>query len=224
MIEENVALVKARYKADGQQMDKEDMNQTEVILGRTIAVEKIDDYSATVATPRGPRQFQFDMMFHAEASQGLHVCIFAFGQTCSGKTYTMEGNREKNNPGIMPTSFNAIFDIIQENFLFSLHPYPLPRVLAYMLQLHSDRLRDLFVSPAGEAQAQPRSHSPARRVEIKRNRKGAVFAQGAETKEASSAQELCALFQQARANRHIASTKSDAWEQREAEPRGPGRP
>lgn len=75
-----------------------------------------------------------------------------------------------------------------------------------MLELYNDRLQDLFVSPAGEAHAQPQSHGQARRVEIKRNRKGVMFAQGAETKEASSAQELYTLFQQACANRHISAT------------------
>lgn len=76
-----------------------------------------------------------------------------------------------------------------------------------MLELYNDRLQDLFVSQAGEAHhAQPQSHGQVRRVEIKKNRKGVVFAQGAETKEASSAQELYALFQQACANRHISAT------------------
>lgn len=75
-----------------------------------------------------------------------------------------------------------------------------------MLELYNDRLQDLFVSLAGEAHAQPQSHGQARQVEIKRNRKGVVFAQGAETKEASSAQELYALFLQASANRHISAT------------------
>ncbi|KAJ0067567.1 hypothetical protein NL108_008570 [Boleophthalmus pectinirostris] len=186
------------------------VNQTEAAQGSAAVVEKIDDYSVNVETPRGPREFQFDQVFSAEATQedlfqdagrliqsaidGYNVCIFAYGQTGSGKTYTMVGDKERKNPGIMPRSFNAIFDIIQENntkFNF--------KVSAYMLELYNDRLQDLFVSASGEAQS--------KRVEIKRNRKGVVFAQGAETKEASSAQQLCALFQQACANRHIAETK-----------------
>lgn len=79
-----------------------------------------------------------------------------------------------------------------------------------MLELYNNRLQDLFVSLAGEAHAQPQSHGQVRRVEIKRNRKGVVFAQGAETKEASSAQELYALFQQACANRHISATSESS--------------
>ncbi|XP_026176871.1 putative LOC110439812 homolog [Mastacembelus armatus] len=190
--------------------------RTEAVQGGAIVVDKADDYSVTVETPRGPREFQFDKVFSAEASQedlfqdtsrliqsaldGYNVCIFAYGQTGSGKTFTMVGDKEQKHPGIIPRSFNAIFDIIQENstkFDF--------KVSAYMLELYNDRLQDLLVSLASEAHGQLQSQ--ARRVEIKRNRKGVVFAQGAETKEASSAQELYALFHQACANRHISATK-----------------
>ncbi|XP_069555833.1 uncharacterized protein [Brachyistius frenatus] len=192
--------------------------QTEAAQGGAIVVDKSDEYSVTVETPRGPREFQFDKVFNAEASQedlfhdsnrliqsaidGYNVCIFAYGQTGSGKTFTMVGDKEQKNPGIMPRSFTAIFDIVQDNsskFDF--------KVSAYMLELYNDKLQDLFVGQAGEAHAQTQAHGQARRVEIKRNRKGVVFAQGAETKEASSAQELYALFQQACANRHISATK-----------------
>ncbi|XP_060895028.1 uncharacterized protein LOC132974770 [Labrus mixtus] len=199
------------------------VSRTEVAQDQdeAIVVKKIDDFSVTVETSRGQREFQFDKVFSAAASQedlfhdthrliqsaldGYNVCIFAYGQTGSGKTFTMVGDKEQKNLGIMPRSFNAIFDFIQENsskFDF--------KVSAYMLELYNDRLQDLFVSPAGEAHAQAQSHGQARRVEIKRNKKGVVFAQGAETKEASSAQELYALFQQACANRHISATSESS--------------
>lgn len=87
------------------------------------------------------------------------------------------------------------------------------QVSAYMLELYNDQLEDLLAGQTGDGtsatQTQSQSsqpHGPARRVEIKRNKKGVVFAQGAETRHASSAQELLALFQQACANRHISST------------------
>ncbi|MED6238983.1 hypothetical protein ATANTOWER_000251 [Ataeniobius toweri] len=194
------------------------VNRSEATQGGAVVVEKLDDYSITVEAARGPREFQFDKVFSARASQeelfqdvnrlmqsvidGYNVCIFAYGQTGSGKTFTMVGDKDQKNPGIMPRSFNAIFDIMRENsskFDF--------KVSAYMLELYNDRLQDLFVSQAGEAHSQTQSHGPTKRVEIKRNRKGVVFAQGAETKEASSAQELYALFQQACANRHISATR-----------------
>ncbi|XP_068167604.1 uncharacterized protein si:dkey-96l17.6 [Antennarius striatus] len=194
------------------------VSRKEFAQGEAVVVEKVDDYSVTVETPRGQREFQFDKVFSAEASQddlfhdtsrliqssidGYNVCIFSYGQTGSGKTFTMVGDKEQKAPGIMPRSFKAMFDIIQENttkFDF--------KVSAYMLELYNDRLQDLFVGLAGESHSQPQSHGQARRVEIKRNRNGLVFAQGAETKEASSAQELYALFQKACTNRHISCTK-----------------
>lgn len=42
---------------------------TETAQGGAIAVNKIDDYSICVETPRGPREFQFDLVFSTEASQ-----------------------------------------------------------------------------------------------------------------------------------------------------------
>ncbi|XP_034721871.1 kinesin-like protein KIN-14E, partial [Etheostoma cragini] len=74
-------------------------------------------------------------------------------------------------------------------------------VSAYMLELYNDQLQDLLAPPAADGAG------GGRRVEIKRTRRGVVFAQGAETREASSAQELYALFQQASAQRHISATK-----------------
>lgn len=45
------------------------LSRTEDAQGGVIAVEKIDDFSVSVDTPRGPREFQFDKVFTAEASQ-----------------------------------------------------------------------------------------------------------------------------------------------------------
>ena len=42
--------------------------------------------------------------------EGFNGTIFAYGQTGTGKTYTMEGNEE--NPGVIPRSFTQIFSHI----------------------------------------------------------------------------------------------------------------
>ncbi|TSR04279.1 Kinesin-like protein KIN-14E [Bagarius yarrelli] len=183
--------------------------QAELARGSCTIVSCLDDYSVSLETARGPREFQFDRIFTTEHTQddvfqessrliqsavdGFNVCIFAYGQTGSGKTFTMLGDREQKNPGIIPRTFNRIFEIIQENeskFEF--------KVLASMLELYNDRLQDLFVSP---------SEALSKRIEIKKDKKGLVFAQGAEAKEATSAGELFALFELGSANRHIAATK-----------------
>lgn len=44
------------------------VSRTETAQGGAV-VEKIDDYSVNVETPRGAREFQFDQVFSAEATQ-----------------------------------------------------------------------------------------------------------------------------------------------------------
>lgn len=41
------------------------------------------------------------------AFEGYNVCIFAYGATGSGKTYTIQGTEE--NPGICPRTLTEIF-------------------------------------------------------------------------------------------------------------------
>mmetsp|Transcript_33632 Transcript_33632/g.30545 ORF Transcript_33632/g.30545 Transcript_33632/m.30545 type:complete len:81 (-) Transcript_33632:181-423(-) len=41
----------------------------------------------------------------------MNVCVFAYGQTSSGKTFTMKGNEE--NPGLIPQSMKRIFEKIE---------------------------------------------------------------------------------------------------------------
>lgn len=40
------------------------------------------------------------MLLHA--FEGYNVCIFAYGQTGAGKSYTMMGKQEKDQLGIIP--------------------------------------------------------------------------------------------------------------------------
>lgn len=41
-----------------------------------------------------------EMLQHA--FEGYNVCIFAYGQTGAGKSYTMMGKQEKDQQGIIP--------------------------------------------------------------------------------------------------------------------------
>nr|AMS24253.1 kinesin 14-IV protein [Marsilea vestita] len=72
------------------------------------------------------------------ALDGHNVCVFAYGQTGAGKTFTMEGNREL--PGIVPRTLQTLFHQASSDrsrsyiFTFS------------MLELYMGSLRDLLVS------------------------------------------------------------------------------
>ncbi|XP_037372358.1 kinesin-like protein KIFC3 isoform X5 [Talpa occidentalis] len=75
-----------------------------------------------------PVSFELDKVFSPRASQqdvfqevqalitscidGFNVCIFAYGQTGAGKTYTMEGTLE--NPGINQRALQLLFSEVQE--------------------------------------------------------------------------------------------------------------
>ena len=49
--------------------------------------------------------------------QGYNGTIFAYGQTGTGKTFTMEGDFCTNiNKGIIPRSFDLMFSLIQGTY------------------------------------------------------------------------------------------------------------
>lgn len=66
---------------------------------------------------------------------GFNGTIFAYGQTGTGKTHTMEGTKEQ--PGVTPRSFEHIFSAIKsapdtKKFLVS---------VAY-LEIYNEQVRD----------------------------------------------------------------------------------
>lgn len=44
--------------------------------------------------------------------EGFHATLFAYGQTASGKTYTMTGG--PSDPGIIPLAMTDVFSYIEE--------------------------------------------------------------------------------------------------------------
>lgn len=42
------------------------------------------------------------------AFEGYNVCIFAYGQTGAGKSYTMMGKQEEGQEGIIPTVCSSL--------------------------------------------------------------------------------------------------------------------
>lgn len=55
-----------------------------------------------------------EMLLHA--FEGYNVCIFAYGQTGAGKSYTMMGKQDPGQQGIIPQVFYA--DSVNKNFFF----------------------------------------------------------------------------------------------------------
>lgn len=70
---------------------------------------------------------------------GYNVCIFAYGQTGTGKTFTMEGTNEAR--GVNYRTLQKVFDIIEERkntFRYE--------VSVSVLEVYNEQIRDLLVS------------------------------------------------------------------------------
>jgi hypothetical protein len=42
------------------------------------------------------------------ALDGYHVCLFSYGQTGAGKTYTMQGSEQSSDRGIIPRAVEKV--------------------------------------------------------------------------------------------------------------------
>lgn len=78
--------------------------------------------------------------------QGYNGTIFAYGQTASGKTHTMQGSRD--NPGIIPLAVQEIMETISEVSDFIIYVADSSFALDAWLSRVSVALASLLSSPA----------------------------------------------------------------------------
>ncbi|XP_055258885.1 kinesin-like protein KIF1A isoform X6 [Moschus berezovskii] len=92
-----------------------------------------------------------EMLQHA--FEGYNVCIFAYGQTGAGKSYTMMGKQEKDQQGIIPQLcedlFSRISDTTNDNMSYSVE-------VSYM-EIYCERVRDLL-NPKNKGNLRVREH------------------------------------------------------------------
>ena len=96
--------------------NKKSQMETIIIKNDAIIVNEIN---------KQPKIFEFDFVFNEQSTQedvyeevtlliqsmvqGNNICIMSYGQTCTGKTYTIQG--EENNKGIASRAAEELFDI-----------------------------------------------------------------------------------------------------------------
>ncbi|KAM4651085.1 kinesin-like protein KIF1B isoform 3-T3 [Discoglossus pictus] len=87
------------------------------------------------------------------AFEGYNVCIFAYGQTGAGKSYTMMGKQEETQAGIIPQLCEDLFEKINDNnnddVSFSVE-------VSYM-EIYCERVRDLL-NPKNKGNLRVREH------------------------------------------------------------------
>eukprot|EP00878_Enallax_costatus_P034691 GHUV01038488.1.p1 GENE.GHUV01038488.1~~GHUV01038488.1.p1 ORF type:complete len:540 (+),score=212.10 GHUV01038488.1:727-2346(+) len=106
-------------------------------------------------------QFSFDKVFAPGTSQqqvfdsvcelvqsaldGYHVCLFSYGQTGAGKTYTMSGANTPEHQGMMPRAVNQILESVaqltEQEWQYTLS--------ASCIEVYNNQLRDLLADGAG---------------------------------------------------------------------------
>lgn len=74
---------------------------------------------------------------------GYNVCIFAYGQTGTGKTFTMEGTPE--NTGVNYRTLEELFHISNDRSGFMRY-----ELFVSMLEVYNEKIRDLLVENSNQ--------------------------------------------------------------------------
>ncbi|PWA73788.1 kinesin motor domain-containing protein [Artemisia annua] len=131
-----------------------------------------------------------------EALEGYNWTIFAYGQTGTGKTYTMEGEggKTKNGEfhedvGVIPRAVEQLFDTLEaQNAEYSMK-------VTY-IELYNEEITDLLAP-------EEKSKKP---ISLMEDGKGAVFMRGLEEELVCSADEIYHILEKGSARKHTAET------------------
>uniref|UniRef100_A0A8D3BXS1 plus-end-directed kinesin ATPase n=1 Tax=Scophthalmus maximus TaxID=52904 RepID=A0A8D3BXS1_SCOMX len=93
-----------------------------------------------------------EMLLHA--FEGYNVCIFAYGQTGAGKSYTMMGRQETDQEGIIPLLCEDLFTKINDSNNDNSKSYSVE--VSYM-EIYCERVRDLL-NPKNKGNLRVREH------------------------------------------------------------------
>ncbi|XP_009786965.1 kinesin-like protein KIN-5D isoform X1 [Nicotiana sylvestris] len=157
----------------------------------------------------GPSSQQKDFYDHSvaplvnEAVEGYTCTIFAYGQTGTGKTYTMEGEaiKEKNgefhkNAGVIPRAVQQIFDILEcQKAEYTMK-------VAY-IEIYNEEITDLL---SLDEESKSIEEKPRKPLALMEDGKGAVFIRGLEEVAVSTADEIYKILEKGSANKHTAET------------------
>ncbi|XP_029010893.1 kinesin-like protein KIF1B isoform X16 [Betta splendens] len=139
--------------------------------------------TTTIANPKAPKEppktFSFDYSYWSHTTQedpcfasqnlvyndigkemlqhafeGYNVCIFAYGQTGAGKSYTMMGKQEEGQEGIIPMLCEDLFEKINEDNNKEELSYSVE--VSYM-EIYCERVRDLL-NPKNKGNLRVREH------------------------------------------------------------------
>lgn len=129
------------------------------------------------------------------AWQGYHCCLFAYGQTGAGKSYSMVGYGA--NKGIVPISMFEIFERIKRND----NPVLEFEVLFSMLEIYNEKVQDLLIDIKGR---------PAGGLKVREHQKFGVYVENLSKHPVDSYEAIEALVEEGNKNRTIGATMMNA--------------
>ena len=121
--------------------------------------------------------------------QGYNGTIFAYGQTGTGKTFTMEGEENPHeNRGIIPRSFEQIFYAVEQN----VNTEFLIRVS--FLEIYNEEIHDLLSKDAGT------------KLDVKEKAESGFYVKDLELKIVKGIEQMKEVMASGRKNRHVGQT------------------
>ncbi|PKA46272.1 125 kDa kinesin-related protein [Apostasia shenzhenica] len=179
----------------------------EVLASHNVANKQIDK-AFVFDKVFGPTSLQKDLFDHCicpivkEVLEGYNCTIFAYGQTGTGKTYTMEGagNKSKNGDfgseaGVIPRSVRRIFDTLEEqNMEYCMK--------VTFLELYNEEITDLLAPEESKSL----DSKPRKPLALMEDGKGGVFVRGLEEEMVHSSSEIYRILDKGSAKRRTAET------------------
>ncbi|KAK9070716.1 hypothetical protein SSX86_011118 [Deinandra increscens subsp. villosa] len=188
------------------------LNDEEIAKGSTSVV---DFYSAKEnelkikGSNSSEKRFKFDHIFRPEDNQeavfaqtsplvvsvldGFNMCIFVYGQTGTGKTFTMEGTAE--NRGVNYRTLEELFTVSDKRsdiMRFQLY--------VSMLEVYNEKIKDLLVED---------SNQPAKKLEIKQSAEGTQEVPGLSQVPVYKTDEVWELLKSGSRVRSVGSTNAN---------------
>ncbi|CAL5406091.1 unnamed protein product [Camellia sinensis] len=192
------------------------LNTEEIASGASMAIdfEAAKDGELTVKSNGAPKKtFKFDAIFGPQSNQvdvfedtapfassvldGYNVCIFAYGQTGTGKTFTMEGTNEAR--GVNFRTLEELFRTINERKGQIKY-----EISVSVLEVYNEQIRDLLVPGT-----QPGPGVTAKRLEIRQVGEGIHHVPGLVEAQVSNMSEVWEVLQTGSNARAVGSTNAN---------------
>mmetsp|Transcript_30217 Transcript_30217/g.77012 ORF Transcript_30217/g.77012 Transcript_30217/m.77012 type:complete len:779 (-) Transcript_30217:292-2628(-) len=187
------------------------LNQKELNDGRQRIVEmETRTGQVTLQNPKAdasepPKSFTFDAVYDWNCTQkeiyeqtakpivnsvmeGYNGTIFAYGQTGTGKTHTMDGGASPELQGIIPRTFQHVFETVEGSSDAQW------MVRASFLEIYNEEVRDLL------------SKDPKNKLEVKEHKDSGVYVKGLNAFVVKGVPELNNVLEVGKKNRSVGAT------------------